>query len=359
MMNNRGKVAAASCILMALIGAAITSCAPEVLPTPQAAPTQVTPVLTLDQTNSILDRVSATLATATANRDPGVLADRVTGPALAVRTSQLEVAAIRDDNDQITVIPETFQQLIVPITEGWPRNLFAITDPTEQLLPPRLLALEQVNPREPYRLWAWVQLMPGVTMPAFADPRVGSEEVWYNDGDGLVMSPEEAIRQYADLLAHGGESAYVGNFQPQSDDEFRTHMAGWSAAQAAALQGDRIEGTYTLTVTPVDVPTPKAVRSAEGGAMVIGQLRTFERLAAMEGAVLAPQTGVALALLYGQEFTNILTATYDDMVALYIPPAGSGQLVTMLGYSHIQTGATVTDPYPPAEEGEEGEAPTE
>ena len=356
------KVIAASCLGLMLTTTALAGCAPQVLPSvPPLGYIAPTPVLTQDQTYNVLGHVAATLANATANRDPNVLPARVTGPALAVRTSQLEVAAIRDNNDQVTVIPDTYQQLIVPIGDQWPRTLFAITAVTDELQPPRLLALEQAMPRDPYRLWGWVQLMPGVTMPAFADPRVGSEEVHPDDATSLVMSPQEAIRQYADLLVNGDASPYNANFQPMAEDEFRFHIAGWSAAQAAALQGERIEGTYLIEATPVDSPPAKAVRSADGGAMVMGEIHTFERLEAMEGAVLAPQTVTAQALLYGQEFTNILTASYIDMIALYIPPAGSDQVVTFLGYSHIQTGATVSDPVYPEEPAEEGgeEAATE
>jgi len=355
-MRNRSpraaKVTMASSIAaIVTLSSIVSGCAPDALPTPAPSPPVSGPALTQDQTNAVLDQVAATLSSATDSRDPSVLPVRLSGPALAVRTSQLQVAAVRDDNSQITVIPDTYQQLIVPTTEHWPRTLFAITAVTDQLQPPRLLALEQYNARDPYRLWGWVQLMAGVTMPAFADPRVGSDEVPADDAEGtLVMSPQEAIRQYADLLVNGEASSFVANFQPQSEDEFRSHIAGWSAAQEAALQGERIEGTYYITANPAEGSPVKAVRSADGGAMVMGEINTFERLQAIEGAVLAPQTMTAQALLYGQQFTNILTASYVDMVALYIPPAGSGQVVTLLGYSHIQTGATVSDPYPPAEE---------
>lgn len=329
----------------ALAGGLLAGCAVDPLPVLQAEPVTGQPVLTQDQTFTVLDDVSAALAAATTSRNPELLTQRLTGPALTVRTSQLEVAATRDDNEQITVIPDTFQQIIVPTTETWPRTMFAITA-SEQLQLPRLLALVQDSAREPYRLWGWVQLQPGVIMPAFDDPRIGSEEVPPDNGEGtLVMSPAEAIRQYADLLVNQDGSAYANNFQPLADDQLRFHLAGWRAAQETALQGERIEGTYAFAAEPAEGVSVKAVRSYDGGAMVMGEIHTFERLEAMEGAVLAPQTMTAQALLYGQEFTNILTASYVDIIALYIPPAGSGQVVTLLGYSHIQTGASVADPH--------------
>jgi len=327
-------------------------CAPEPLPTlmPPVVATP-SPVLNQDQTDNVLGQISTALASATDSRNPELLADRLTGPALAVRTSQLQVAGILDSNEQVTVIPDAFQQIIVSTEENWPRTLFAITTATEQLQPPRLLALEQVSAREPYRLWGWVQLQAGVFMPAFADPRVGSEQVDPADGEGtLVMSPDEAIRQYADLLVHGENSEYLGNFEPLQDDQFRAFMANWQAAQATALQGERIEGTYEFSAHPAEGSPVRAIRSADGGAMVMGEIRSSERLQALEGAVLAPQTLTAQALLYGQEFANVLTADYIDMIALYIPAAGSGERVRFLGYSHIQTGASVGGEEEAAEE---------
>jgi len=347
---------------LAMVAAMVSGCAVEPVPVLGEPGEVVSPALTQDQTYAVLNQVAGTLDAATASRDAELLPERVTGPAYDIRASQLEVARIRDDNEQITVIPDTYQQLIVPTTATWPRTVFAITAVTEQLQPPRLLALTQASPREPYQLWGWVQLLPGVTMPAFADPRVGSAEIDPNDASGeLLVSPAEAVRQYADLLVNGEASAYTANFQPEADDQFRSHFSSWRTAQETALQGERIEGTYTFTANPAEGSAIKAVQSFDGGAMVMAEIRSFERLAAMEGAILAPQTATAQALLHGQEFTNILTASYIDIIALYIPPAGSGEVITLLGYSHIQTGATVSDPpgEEPAAEGEAEPEPTD
>jgi hypothetical protein len=339
-----------------LVSTLAGGCAPDPLPIPAAAPEAVSPALNQEQTLGILDNVSGTLTAATDTRDPDLLGERVTGPALAVRTSQLQVAAIRDDNDQVTVIPNSYQQLIVPTTETWPRDLFVITTGTETLQPPRLLVLEQANPRAPYQLWAWVQLLPGVLMPAFADPRVGSEAVAPDDTEA-GLSPAEAVRQYADLLQNGQNSEFTGNFEPEADDALRSWLTGWRSAQETALQGERIEGTYYFSATPSESGV-KAVRSADGGVMVMAELTVNERLEAMEGAVLAPRTPTALALLEGQEFTNVLTATYIYLIALYIPPAGSNEGITLLGYSNPQVGASVTyDAGEPASE--DGEPATE
>lgn len=339
----------------------------EPVPEPVVEAASIVPALTSDQDARILERVNAVLATADAARNPTRLSERLTGPALAVRTSQLEVAAQREDDELVTELPSTYQQIIVPTTDTWPRTMYAITDVGEALAPPRLLALEQASPRDPYKLWGWVQLRPGVAMPAFADPRVGSAELGPDDGS-LRFTPREVVEQYADLLTNGDASPYVGNFEPIEEDTFRSFLSTWISAQEQALQGDRVQGIYSFTVRPLPDTEIKAVRTVlmdgtDDGALVLFALEADERLEAMEGAILTPQTMTAKALLDGATFTNILTARYLDMVALYVPPAGSTEPIMLLGYSHVQTAAGTTDTAaaPAAEEApaEATEEPTE
>lgn len=324
-----------------LVGGLVTGCAQTPLPTPAAAAEGDSPALTEEQNLLILAEIDQVLSEAGAARNPELLPERLTGPALYVRSSQLRVADIINDDSLVTVLPASFQQLIIPTTTTWPRTAFAITNVTEELQPPRLLALVQASPRDQYKLWGWVQLLPGVQMPAFDDPRVGSAELPPDD-DSLKLTPTEAVRQYADLLSNRDASAYLANFEPVESDHFRDFITRLVAAQEAALAEDRVEGTYSLVAQPAG-STILAVRTDDGGALVMAELITDERLQAVEGAVLTPQTQTALALLTGSEFTNILTAQYRDIIALHVPAAGSADTVRLLGYSHIQTGASVGD----------------
>lgn len=354
-MNHREVRHPKSAVIALVAGGLLSGCGPAALPTPAAVAQGDSPALTEEQNLFVLTEINQVLADATAARNPELLPDRLIGPALTIRTSQLLVAQIIDDNSLVTVLPGTYQQLIIPTTTTWPRTAFAITDVTEELHPPRLLALVQYAPREPYKLWGWVQLLPGVQMPAFNDPRLGSEELSPDD-TSLKLTPIAAVDQYADLLTRRGESAYTGNFEPIESDDFRNFMAQWVAAQEEALSQERVEGIYYLAARPSSSGI-FSIRTADGGAVVMAELITDERLEAVVGAVLTPQTQTAQALLSGQEFTNILTAQYHAIIALHVPAAGSPDAVRLLGYSHIQTGATVGD-YPADSEyyGEDAES---
>ncbi|WP_425956437.1 hypothetical protein [Xylanimonas sp. McL0601] len=312
-------------------------------PTPAADPATEGPVLSVDQNTALLGAVNKVLATATEAMDPAKLTPRVTGPALTVRKSQLEVAKIRGSADLVTDLPTEYLQIILPTSDTWPRTSFAITKATDELQPPRLIALTQDSPRAHYKLWGWVQLRPGVTMPAFADAKLGSE-LLAPDDKSLLVSPKDVVAQYADLLTTGDQSAFVDTFEPAGEDPFRALIKSTTEAQIAALQPDNqsIRGTYTFTFTPTAGAPIQAVRTADGGAMVMAALDATERMEAVQGATLAPSTKTAQALLQGQNPTNKLTSGFSDMVALYVPPAGSDQKVKLLGYSHVQTSASVS-----------------
>ena len=323
-----------------LATALVTVACAEALPQLQEPEALPGPILSQEQSQHVLDSINAALSAATASHDPDLLQGRVTGPALTVRTSQLLVASILGSDDLVTDLPDSQEQVILTTTHTWPRTSFAITSRPEDMQPQRLIALEQNSAREDYQMWAWVQLLPGITMPQFAHPQVGSPEVAPDD-DSLVVAPQDAVAQYADLLMMGQMSVFTDNFQPLEEDPLRSFMAEWTAAQEAVLSAERVEGTHSLSVTPLAGAPIRAVRTESGGAMVMAALSMSEQMQAVEGAYLEPSTQTALALLEGQERTNQLSAQYIDMIALYIPAAGSDQPISLLGYTHVQIGASV------------------
>ncbi|QAY63180.1 hypothetical protein ET495_07945 [Xylanimonas allomyrinae] len=338
--RRHGARGAALCGLLAA-GFALGGCAATPpAPAPDAA--AVSPVLSIDQNARVLEAVNAALAAASEATDPEMLAGRVTGPALTVRTSQLQVAQIRGSADLVTDLPSEYLQIILPATDGWPRTSFAITKATDELQPPRLIALTQDSPRDPYKLWGWVQLRPGVTMPRFADPKLGSELLAEDDAS-LKVSPRDVVAQYADLITTGDQSAFVDTFEPAEEDPFRALLASAAAAQLRNLEPDNpaIQGTYTFSATPTPGVAIQTVRTADGGAMVLAALDATEQMAAVENAKLAPSTKTGQALLQGQTVTNRLSSGFSDMVALFVPPVGSDERVKLLGYSHVQTSATI------------------
>lgn len=315
-----------------LVGALLLAACSTPLPTPQPDATQDPPpaVLTEAQETEVLTAVGTALAAAGEANDPAQLDGRVIGPALAIRTSQLAVAAARGNGDLVTELPTDVQQVVVPTTQTWARTSYAVSVQPESLQPPRLMALEQSGPRDDYALWGWVQLLPGVTMPSFADPSIGSEAVAPDD-DTLLLTPTDAVAQYVDVLNLADGSGFAATFP---DDALRQFLAQEAERHKAPLE--TAAGSRTMTFATTEEPV-RAVRTADGGAMVMAPLSSLETFQVEEGGTVSPPTETQKALFGGSTATNVLKVGYSDLVALYVPPADSEETPRLLGYTHVAT----------------------
>jgi hypothetical protein len=312
----------------------LAGCAAPV-PTPQPEETPATPPPVLDETqqDDVLAAVGTTLEEAGAATDPELLEGRVTGPALAIRTSQLDVAKARGNADLVTELPTDVQQVVIPTTQTWPRTSYGVSVQPESLQPPRLSVYEQDGARDQYELWGWVRLFPSTTLPSFAAPTIGSEAVAPDD-DSLLVTPTDAVAQYADVLNVGSSSSFAASFP---DDSFRAQLAErakvWNDALAPAA------GKYTLTFTPDPDQPVRSVRTADGGALVVGTMTSAESMTAEDGAQVPPDTESVKALFGSAGTTNVLKVGYRDVVAIYVPPADSEEQMQVLGTEHVATSA--------------------
>ncbi|GAA1709113.1 hypothetical protein GCM10009809_01700 [Isoptericola hypogeus] len=332
--TRRGLAAASAVVVSAAL---LAGCADE-LPQPQAGEPFEGPVLTKEQNTEVLNAVATTLGEADKKRQPSALKPRVTGPALEVRKSQLHVAEELDNDEFVTDVPSASQQMIIPTTETWPRTSFSITEQTEDFLTPRLVALDQDSARGEYRMWAWVQLIPKVVMPAFADTGIGSEAVAADD-DSLVATPADALAQYADLVTLGSEkSSFAKGFElPEGDLVSRVQTDAKNVRETPGFEDADGEYSVKFGARKGEV---RAVRTADGGALVMGVLDGKSSLTVEEGGEVPPFTETQEALLGDVDPTNELEVGYTDMVALYVPAKGSDEKMRALGYSHVATAAS-------------------
>ncbi len=283
------------------------------------------------QERRILESVSAALTGADQAGEASSLAARVSGPALTTREAELEVAAARGDDKALTDLTIEPQQLVLPSDHGWPRSSFAITVQPENNATPVLAAFEQAGARDQYKLWAYVQLVQGVTMPQFAEADLGSAAV-PSDDTSLVVAPEAVAEQYASVLKTGDRSKYVGNFS--DDDYLRQVLRKTGRNQVAEIEKKDGEGSFEVAFEPTEDPV-KAVRTVDGGAMVIVALKSQETLRAEEGWKLVPGSLSAKALWGGAEGTDVMKIAYRDMVALYVPPKESDSRISLLGFHRV------------------------
>ena len=337
-MNRRTTRRGLAAVSAVVVGSVLLAGCTEDVPQPQAGEPFDGPVLTEEQETKVLSAVSSTVQKADKKLDPAALKSRVTGPALEVRASQLDVAKSRDDSSLVTEIPDESQQLVIPTTSTWPRTSYSITVPTEDLETPRLVAFEQDSARAAYKMWSWVQLLPGVVMPAFADAGIGSEAV-ASDDDSLAATPADALNQYADVVTLGAEeSSFAKGFDlPEEDLAARVQGDAKNVRSTPGFEDADGEFEAKFSARKDDI---RSVRTADGGALVMGALDGRTTLTVEEEGEVPPFTETQKALLGDAGLTNELEVEYTDMVALYVPAKDSDEKIRPLGYSHVATAAS-------------------
>jgi hypothetical protein len=331
-MNRRRALRASStAALVAVLLAACGSALPT--PKPDAAPAVPPAATSVTQSGAILTDLGSVLDKADSALDAKLLPPRVAGPALTLRTAEYVRAKATKNAKKPTALPTSSQALVVPQTDGWPRTQLVVTEQPADLQAPRILALEQASPRDPYRLWGWGRMLPGVKMPATAAADIGSP-VLAPDATGLVVTPEQALQQYADVLAKGKASAYADNFEP---DEFRAAVEQARAQTAAAVKSaGSAHETYT-------VPGPPLVTlgTADGGAIVVGGLTTVstETLSGKGGTI--PITDPYYVALTGKKSASkSFVRTFTGVLVMFVPSAASGDKIQVLAAEDQVTAAT-------------------
>lgn len=308
----------------------LAGCAEE-LPTPKPEAPVAAAVVTQAQERKILDKVSGVVEGVTKSKEADSLGERLSGPALNIRETQLKVAGARKDDEPLTDLNMEMQQVILPSDQEWPRSSFAITVQPKDLTTPVLMAFDQAKAREQYKLWGWVRLLPGVTMPQFAEADLGSAAVPADDAS-LKETPETVIKQYASVLTVDKDSKYAGNF---ADDDLRQFFRDYGKLQVDAINKEECKGAFEVAYEPTKDPV-KAVRTADGGALVLAAMISKETITAREdGCEIGPPTKTTQALWGDADKTNVVEVNYEDMVAMYVPPKDSEDQISLVGYEHV------------------------
>lgn len=325
--TTRGAAVAATVLATGLLA----GCAEE-LPTPKPEAPVAEAVVSQSQERKILDKVQGVVGEVTRAKDADSLGARLAGPALSVRETQLRVAAARKDQEPLTDLNMAdMQQVILPSDQEWPRSSYAITVQPKDLTTPVLMAFEQATARDQYKLWSWVRLLPGVTMPQFAEADLGSPVV-PSDDESLKVAPEAVIKQYASVLTVDNDSKYAENF---ADDDLRQFFRDYGKLQVDAIDKEKCKGAFKVAYEPTKDPV-KAVRTADGGALVMAAMTSQETITAREeGCEIGPPTKTTKALWGDADVTNVVEVHYKDMVAMYVPPEGSDDKISLVGYEHV------------------------
>lgn len=313
--------AAALTVAMLPALAACSETVPKVTATTSATDA---PVLTEAQEQNLRGKILDVLKKADDAKDANALAERVEGPELEVRSSQLTIAQATGNLDPHATIPDKISQTVIPTDSNWPRSVFTITTTTDDQQSQRLLVFNQDSARSNYKLWGLVRLFQGAQLPAFEVPKLGSK-MGDADDSGLVSTPADAVAHYADVLQNGGNSKYAGDF---NDDQLRNDLASLTATVQKGIEANAGTQSQTFTVQPDQI---KIMRAARGGDLVVAQINSEWTRTAGEGRESLPASDAEKALFGGGTATSSMKVTYVNVVALFIPTSDSGEKIQAVG----------------------------
>ena len=321
-MSRRAPLALAAVLVLA-------GCAtPLPVPSPDPVPAVPPPTLTAEQVREVLEEVGSVLEEADGELDEKILARRVAGPALTIRTAEYTVNRALEDDAELVTVPTTDSTIVVPTTETWPRSVLVVTEQPEDLQSPRFLVLTQDEPRAPYRLWSWSRLLPDRQVPRTFVPEVGSVPVAL-DAEGLAMTPAEVGEAYADVLDKGADSEHAALF---GEDVLRERIA--LVREQYEKIAKQAGGKFTERYTPATQETV-AVSTADGGAIVVVPMTTTTKITTDEREL---SLGKAEAALLGKKkVAQSATFTWTGVVTFVVPPAGSAEKIVVLAAEHVRT----------------------
>ena len=332
-MNRRSTTTLAVLLAAGLLAGCSTEEEPLPTPSAESSSEEAGPVLDQETMQVVLEGVAGTVTAADEAQDPELLRERVMGPAFRLRSAEYRIAEATGGAVQPDPLSLDTQVDIVGGSEEYPRVAMAVSQVPDGSTLPLLLTLATSDVRDNYRLWSWVQLFPGVTVPETVSPDVGAEAV-PTDDDSLTHTPADAVAAYADLISNP-EGDQVDTFAP---DDYRSQVfaetAGLNEAVSAA-------GTATVAAEPV-VDGPLSLQTVDGGAIGVGVSETTTTVTKTEPEGTLTVGGVFADLLGNEGVVeDEVSAVAEVSVAFYVPSADADdQTVQVLGASSVLTQAT-------------------
>jgi hypothetical protein len=290
------------------------------------------PVVTEDQAERIVSRVSEVATAADQSLDAATLAPRFAGPALQERASDYQVRKAKPDIAAVPAIPAGDLQLTLPqATTAWPRTIAAVVkDPDTEDAPTLSLTLVQESPRENYRVLYAMPVSTTAALPDVAPAAIGAARL-APDVKLLTVQPDQLSAAYADVLNKGDGSEYAGLFDP-TDDGVRAQDAKRKVDFPASI-GETGSVEFAATA---DTTTPVAMSTVESGALVSVTVQLgIVAKPTTEGAKVNanPEVQAITGLTDSAKgFDTVRTA----QMLMYVPPVNSGEKIRLYASStHI------------------------
>lgn len=316
----------------------VTSASPTPTPTDGAESEIEVPSVTEAQATSIISDIGAVVAQADSTRDKALLATRMTGPALELRSANYDIAAVdAAAAGTPTEIPSETVELVLPQQSSeFPRTIFAVVqepaaadaDPAVAVAAPTAMMLVQDDPRSNYKVEYAVSLLAGIVVPGTAQPSVGAALV-SPDSKFLQMAPSAVAGAYVDVLMKDTASEFFAQFDLTVDS---LYTASGLPAKTTRIQELSTTATETLTDS-VGTGRVLGMTTADSGAIVAVQVNQTDEVKPVKAGAAALTAGATKALLGKDKSTTGVVGTYSAELLFYIPSANTPGQVKLLGFS--------------------------
>ncbi len=294
---------------------------PTLNPSPLPAVDTLTPVMDRGQLERILAELDRVITNADQNLDRESIEARVDGPALQIRRFAYNLARRSEDGanapSQIRTSPV---QLFLPsATDTWPRSVMVVTGDEEL----QLLVLRQVNAREPYKLYHYIDLLPGAQFPEVAAESVGANII-REDNRFLNASPLLLPELVGELLDEGPRrqpACCLIRITTTSETFQRCSAVSQRLLRMRTSDFAHALGDFSLVM----------LSTADGGALAaLLMVDTYTIIPNEPGDAVAISGNEALLLGSAGSATGIETR-YGSMLLFHIPVGGSDSRISLLG----------------------------
>ncbi|MGV8857546.1 hypothetical protein [Rhodoglobus sp.] len=319
------------CTIASPSGSADDASAPVPTPTSTSAGSESPmPAVTVRQVEKIVARVSAVSLEADESRDTDLIKTRFAEAALEYRLANYKMRKADSSIAAPIAVPDGPVQLTLPQqTDSWPRTVFTIIlDESDSAVAPIALFLEQASPRENYKVSYSINLEPSIVFPDVVAASVGTSRLAADSGL-LRSSPTEVALDYAEILEQDVDSDSYLDFEAEGDS-LRVNVG------LAVKQAEKAELSTTATLTyghELGSTDPIAMATIDAGAIVAVHLYETKVAKPKEEGSAVTFSGQTKALS-GISITETgIKSTYGDQLLFYVPAAGSGEKIVLLGYT--------------------------
>ncbi len=256
---------------------------------------EVVPATTKSEAARVLAEFTDAYNAADKAYDPELSADHVTGALGEINQASLRAKGktTPGGNPRHNPLELDDARFLIPAKAGWPRWFVADTDSNRDVDddPEQntrwFVAFVKSGPDARWEA-AYLSILTPDEIPEFAEDAEGHAKPVEADADDLAVAPARLSEEYADFLGRGGESFADGQ-----------HTSDWRAQRET--NADRPGRTTQWVDQPLDKGdfAPLALRTEDGGAMVLFTTRHFEKQTAARGVPLTVRPEVR-ALLKGE-----------------------------------------------------------